>query len=228
MLFIISVFLWNGSENASAMNTGFSTENINFNVQQTFLSNINLHLITDEPKKSAITCFDVNDNELIAVGSEKSTKKTVSVYASDGTFKYGYTFNCSGEFGVEWDDNNIIIYFVRSDIAALFDETGTNLELKKIQDTTDNNSYWNHSVYSTQRSVNEKQYNMKNNMGLFNIFAPSYSQLIKTETDGNIVTIYDASSTHTAKFAIVLIAIIVLVALAISTIVFQALKLRKK
>ncbi len=228
ILFIISVFLWNGSESALAMNTGFSTDNMESNDQQLFLSNINLSLITEEPKKNGITCFDVNDNGLIVIGSEASTKKSVSVYASDGTFKYGYAFNCSGSFGVEWDDNNIIIYFVRSDVAALFDATGTNLELKKIQDTTDNNSYWNHSVYSTQRTVNGSQYSMRNNMGLFNIFTSSYSQLIKTDADGNQITIYDVSSAHTTKFVIIFIAVILFVVLIVSKLILQFIKLNKK
>ena len=225
---IIISFLWNGSGNVLAMNTGFSTENMAPNDQQIFLSNINLYLITEEPKKSTITCFDVNDNGLIVVGSEGSTKKSVSVYTSDGTFNYGYAFNCSGSFGVEWDDNNIIIYFVRSDVAALFDAAGTNLELKKIQDTTDNNSYWNHSVYSTQRTINEEQYSMRNNMGLLNIFASSYSQLIKTNSDGNTVIIYDASSEYTTRFVTIFIAVILFVAFIVLIIILQFKKLKKR
>ena len=225
---IIILFLWNGSGNVLAMNTGFSTENMAPNDQQIFLSNINLYLITEEPEKSTITCFDVNDNGLIVVGSEDSTKKSVSVYTSDGTFNYGYAFNCSGSFGVEWDDNNIIIYFVRSDVAALFDAAGTNLELKKIQDTTDNNSYWNHSVYSTQRTINEEQYSMRNNMGLLNIFASSYSQLIKTNSDGNTVIIYDVSSEYTTRFVTIFIAVILFVAFIVLIIILQFKKLKKR
>lgn len=210
------------------MNTGFSTDNMESNDKQTFLSNINLSLITEEPKKNAIRCFDVNDNGFIVIGSEDSTKKSVSVYAPDGTFKYGYAFNCSGSFGVEWDNNNIILYFVRSDVAALFDDEGKNIELKSIQDTTDNNSYWNNSVYSKQRTINGCQYTMRNNMGLFNTFSSSYSELIKTDASGNITTIYDVNSEYTTKFVITFIAVFLSAAIIISMLILKFIKLKKE
>lgn len=227
-LFIASVFLWSGCGKVSAMNTGFLTDNMEIDEQQVFLSNINLSLVSEEPKKNTIICFDVNDDGLIVIGTENLSCKLVSVYTSDGTFKYGYTFNCSGNFGVEWDNDNIIIYFVRSDVAASFNAEGINVELKKIQDTSDNNYYWNHSVYSTQKTVNEIMYTMKNNMGLFNIFASSYSQLIKTDADGNITTIYDVSNVHTTTLVIILATVILFIVLIVSVFILRFIKLKNR
>ena len=130
------------------------------------------------------------------------------MYDSEGVFQYGYEFECDGNFGLEWDDNNIIIYFVRSNVAALFDASGTNLELKIIQNTTNNNDYWNHFVEATKRTMNEEQYIMRNNMGLLNLFASSYSQLIRIDTDGNVISIYDVGHEYNIKFIIGLIAVI--------------------
>ena len=81
-LIIISVFIWNGSVNALAMNTGFSIEKVEHSEQENFLSNINLRLVTEEPEISSIECFDVNDNELVAVGSKNLSKRIVSIYAT--------------------------------------------------------------------------------------------------------------------------------------------------
>ena len=226
-LIIISVFIWNGSVNALAMNTGFSMEKMEHSEQENFLSNINLRLVTEEPEISSIECFDVNDNELVAVGSKNLSKRIVSVYAPDGTFKYGYAFECDGDFGIEWDDNNIIIYFVRSDVAALFDELGNNLEMQIIQDTMDNDSYWNHSVFSKQRTINGNKYTMRNN-GLLCFFSSSYSQLIKTDTQGNVKIIYDNSVAYTIEFIIKVIGVILFVALVVFIVVFQFFKRRKK
>ena len=226
-LIIISVFIWNGSVNALAMNTGFSMEKMEHSEQENFLSNINLRLVTEEPEISSIECFDVNDNELVAVGSKNLSKRIVSVYAPDGTFKYGYAFECDGDFGIEWDDNNIIIYFVRSDVAALFDELGNNLEMQIIQDTMDNDSYWNHSVFSKQRTINGNKYTMRNN-GLLCFFSSSYSQLIKTDTQGNVKIIYDNSVAYTIEFIIKIIGVILFVALVVIIVVFQFFKQRKK
>ena len=226
-LIIISVFIWNGSVNALAMNTGFSIENMEHSEQEKFLSNIDLRLVTEEPEISSIECFDVNHNELVAVGSKNLSKRIVSVYAPDGKFKYGYTFECDGDFGIEWDDNNIIIYFVRSDVAALFDEMGNNLEMQTIQDTMDNDSYWNHFVFSKQRTINGNKYTMRNN-GLLYFFSSSYSQLIKTDTQGNVKIIYDNSVAYTIEFIIKVIGVILFVALVVFIVVFQFFKQRKK
>lgn len=227
MLFIITIFLWNANESVFAMNTGLSTENMDPQDQQIFLSNINLSLIKIEPKQNSISCFDVNDNGLIAIGSANSTDKSVLVYAPDGTFQYGYTFDCSGEFRLEWDDDNIIIYWVRSDVAVLVDEEGKIIEIKEIQNTMENNSYWNHFVSVRQRTVNGSQYTMKNNMGPFNIFASSYSQLIRTDADGNITTIYDISREYTVKFIIASIVVILCVVFGVWVLVLQTIHLRK-
>lgn len=106
-LLIITVLLCGVAFNAFAMNTGFTTDDMELDEQQAFLSNINLSLVTEEPEKNAIDCFDVNDDGLIAIGSQNSTSKIISVYTSDGAFKYGYKFDCDGSFGVEWDNGNI-------------------------------------------------------------------------------------------------------------------------
>lgn len=189
----VLLLLLGGVLNVAAMDTGFTTYDMESDKKQIFLSNIDMTLITSEPEKNSIICFDVNDDGLIIIGSGKREEKLLSVYTSDGAFQYGYKFNCSGSFGVEWNGNNVIVYFVRSDVAALFDNTGNNLELKMIEDTIDNNSYWNHFVYSVERTVNKEQYVMKNDMGLLNFFATSYSQVVKTDEAGNTTTVYDVN-----------------------------------
>ena len=226
MLFLMSALLCKENGSALEMKIGFTTDNMDLEEQKRFLSNINLSLITEEPSKNAITCFDVNDSGLIAIGSKNSKTKLVLVYTTNGNFKYGYAFNCNGDFGVEWDGNNIIIYFVRSDVAALFDETGKSIDLKIIQDTIDNNCYWNHVVYSTKRTINGSQYIMRNNMGIFNIFAISYSQLIKTDSDAETI-IYDVSNAYSVKFIIIFITIILFVGFVVSMLILQFVKLRK-
>lgn len=227
-LLIITVLLCGVAFNAFAMNTGFTTDDMELDEQQAFLSNINLSLVTEEPEKNAIDCFDVNDDGLIAIGSQNSTGKIISVYTSDGAFKYGYKFDCDGSFGVEWDNGNIIIYFVRSDIAASFDSAGINSEMKIIQNTTENNSYWNHSVFSKQKTVNESQYTVKNDMGLLNVFAPSYSQLVKEDADGSVITIYDVGGGYATSVVIILIAVILFAVLVVSVLILRFKKAYKE
>ncbi len=41
-----------------------------------------MRLVTEEPEISSTECFDVNDNELVAVGLKNLSKRIVSVYAT--------------------------------------------------------------------------------------------------------------------------------------------------
>ena len=215
-------------ESAMALNTGFKTDCVDENDKQIFISNIDLSLIREEPEKNAITCFDISESGLIAVGTKNLNKKLVMVYTSDGHFEYGYEFNYSGSFGIEWDDDNIIIYFVRSDIAASFDKAGDNVELKKIQKTIENTSYWNNNVFCTQRTINNSLYYMNNENVLFSIAIPSYSQITKVDSNGNSEIIYTCGNNQVIKFVMVFIIIVVFVVLAIRIVFLQFIKLTKE
>lgn len=226
-LFIILMFIFSESIAAFAMDTGFSTDYITPEEKELLLSNINLSLIKEGPRRTSIICFDVNENESVAVGTEDANRKSVLVYTSNGIFKYGYTFDCSGSFGVEWDNEDIIIYFVRSSVAASFDKEGNNIEVKKIQDTADNNSYWNQNVYSSDRTVNGNKFTAKTNMGFLNTFTSSYSQIIRTDTDGNTTTVYDAGVEYTVKFIGIFIFVILFIVI-IAAIITVEIKKRNR
>ena len=77
-----------------------------------------------EPQKNPIECFSVNENGEIAIGCSDSEQKTVCIYADNGKFQYGYSFECSGSFGIEFENNNLNIYFVRSDVAIAVNQMG--------------------------------------------------------------------------------------------------------
>ncbi len=227
-LFIISLIICNGGINTSAMNTGFTTSEMNAKEQHIFLSNINLSPIYDEPQKGTITCFDVSKSGLIAIGFTSSENKHISVYDTTGKFQYGYIFNCNQSFGVQWDNANLIIYFVRSDVAASFSSDGANVELKKIEDTMDNNSYWNHFVFSKEKTIDGNKYVIKNSMGVLNIFSSSYSQLLKTDSNGNETVLYDVSTTQATKTIFIFIAVLIFVALVTAVIIWQFFRAKRK
>lgn len=224
----VSLIVFSGCINALAMNTGFSTEEMNSEEQHTFLSNINLTLISDEPQKSTFTCFDVSESGQVVIGFANAQKKYISVYDATGGFQYGYVFNCNQSFGVQWDSANLIIYFVRSDVAASFDSNGDNVELRTIEDTADNNSYWNRCVFSKEKMINTNRYTAKNNMGILNMFASSYSQLLKTDSNGNETIIYDAGTTQTAQTVLFIIAVLIFAAIVIALVIRQFLRAKRQ
>lgn len=226
----LAVFLivFCGCISALAMNTGFSTGEMNSEEQQTFLSNIDLTLMSEEPQKSAFTCFDVSKSGQVAIGFANAQNKYISVYDANGKFQYGYVFNCNQSFGVQWDSADLIIYFVRSDAAASFDSNGTNVELRTIEDTADNNSYWNRCVFSKEKTIDTNRYTAKNNMGILNIFASSYSQLLKTDSDGNETIIYDAGTTQMLQTVLFIIAVLIFAAIVTALVIRQFLRAKRQ
>ena len=210
----------------NAMNTGFQTESITNDNQETFTSYANFSLILEEPVKSGITCFDVNEKEILAVGQGSGEAKTVCIYSSDGIFMYGYTFQCTGNFAVEWDNDKLNIYFVRSDIIASLTEDGTIVDVKRVQDTIPNNSYRNDLLYTTRQVVGGNTYLIKNDMGILNVIATSYSQVVRIHSNGTTKIIYDINSTQLANTWTVLIVVFIFACSAIAIIAWRFIKPR--
>ena len=212
---LLSCVLFGIGVEVSAMNTGFLTEKLPENDVQMLLENVNIQMFTKEPEKNTIQCFDVDENGTIAVGCNNFNKKTVCLYSAEGCFQYGYTFMTDGSFGVELDNEILIIYFVRGDIAVAIGPNGQIESVRKIQTTTENNSYWNNSVYLKSRKSGNNEYTLKNDMGVFNIFASSYSKLIVTNVDGEEKILYDAGSVGFFRILVIFIAAVIFIAIVI-------------
>lgn len=209
---------------ATAISTGFSTEDLPLQDKNTFLANFNISLIEDEPTKRAIKCFDVNKNGLIAIGQKSLDNNILCVYSYDGIFQYGYQFNCSGNIGIEWDDDDINIYFARSDVIAKVNSMAKVVEISKVENTIDNNSYLNHFIYSTKRASGDIVYTLRNDMGLFNLFSSNYSQLIATNSMGEETVLYDVNSFQFAKMVLGFLGVLFFLFFSLLIILRQAIK----
>lgn len=191
---LLLVFLLSESVAVFAMNTGFSTVDLSTEDEKTFLKNMSVSVLEEEQQKWAIDCFDVAENGDIAIGCSNGNDKKVYIYSSEGIYKRGYSFDTMGSYGVELEDDILLIYFVRSNVAMALDPAGKIVELAEIENTIENNSYWNNTVNAHKRIVADKEYKVKNNLGIFNIFASSYSQLVVTDQTGAEKIIYDVSA----------------------------------
>ncbi len=218
ILLVAFLFLINSSWKCFAMNTGLTTVEMNNDSKQMFFSNTILSPIEDMPDNMTIDFFDVNESGQIAMILGEASTKYVAVYNSDGIFEYGFKFSDYGNVGVEWDREYLILYFVRSDVAAAFDNRGRCVELRMIENTTNNNSYWNHHISATTRTKNGSTYTIQNRMGLFNWFCTGYSQLVQTDNQGHERILYDVKSAHTTRIVVeifVIVSFVVIVFLAI-------------
>lgn len=229
-LFLLSIFMFVLMTNmmeVNAVNTGFKTNQLPSEEKNIFISNINILPIDEEPEKKPLTCFDVKSNQLIAIGQNTSDKKTICVYSNEGVFQYGYTFNCSGDFGIEWDEENLNIYFVRSSVIVSVTPRGEVVDAFGVQNTIENNSYVNHFIHSTKRTIDDAEYFIGNNLGILNLFAPSYSQIIVKDSIGTESVIYDVGSMQLTNMIITISMVSLFVLVAIAAITWQFIKLRR-
>lgn len=226
LLFIYVFILLIGLTEVNAMNTGFSIEEMTENEKNSFISNIEITILTEAPTPKGISCFDVNKEEKIAIGQTSGHRKEVCIYDCSGTFLYGYAFKCSQSFAIEWDSEYVNIFFVRSDIIISLDSSGNILDAKHTQDTSNNNRYRNYLLYSTHRKIGDNEYFVKNDMGIFNWIATSYSQLVIKDVNGKESIIYDVTSAQFAKMMSVFGLVLIFLIVAIIVLVRQFIKLR--
>lgn len=216
-LLLFVVFLYIGTD-VSAMNTGFSTQEMSEEEQNYFLSDNRFSLINIEPELVSIDCFDVREDGMLAIGSSNHSEKYVVVIDQNSNFLYGYSFNADGSFQIQWDGPNIIIYYVRGGIAALYDKDGNCVELKKIEETVENNDYWNHTIENTTRIIGNDIYQIKSDIPI----SFSYSKLTKADSTGTEYTIYDVGSIHTVRVIAITIAVLSFIAIVVVVIVKSA------
>ena len=226
ILFSVVFLILSNGTTANAMQTGFETSELSSKEKNNFISNIDFSLILDEPDKKGVICFDVNDQGMIAVGQNDFERKNICVYTSEGEFMYGYTFNCEQNFGLEFDGSNVNVCFVRSDVVVSLDTEGNILDVKKIQDSIDNSSYRTALLYSTTRTVGDTTYLIRNDMGILNWIAISFSQIVIVDATGAETVIYDVNSMQLTKMIVAISLICVLVFFAVAVIIRQFIKLR--
>ncbi len=210
------IIIQNGMISASALNTGFSVADMSKEEQEKIEGNMQLKLITSEPTKYPVACFDVREDGMLVIGSDSGIdKKTICVY-NQGEFQYGYTFTSAGDFYVEWDGDLINLCTVRSGLVISIDANGQILQMSEIEDTYANTLYW-YDVGANEKSVQGQTYAIQNDLGILNLFAINYSQLTSTNADGQTTVLYDA---RTIVFVQSLIVTALTLILVVATVIF--------
>ena len=229
LLILLFGILCGSKTSVYAMETqGFEMKEMSINDIELFLGNVNLLLLNTEPSKKPIKCFDVNEQGIMAIGTEDGNEKTIAIYSDAGIFQYGYRFHTDGSFGVELSNEELSIYFVRSDVAVSINLLGEIQYVSRICDTSKNNTYWNRYVRATSRNVGEYQYVLKNDIGILGIFASTYSQLYRTDNLGNEQLIYNANSIQFFHILIIFLGILVFASIVLIVIIKEFKKLQRK
>lgn len=214
VLFILtaSMFVFFESSGVTAMNdTGLITHELSEEFQNNVFNNLELVTIKEEPVKRAFVCFDIADNGNIAIGSKVPLKgRIVCIYDPFGVFLYGFKFNSYGDFGIEFDDDALNIYLVRSDLVVKINTDGDLIEVSELSNTRDSEAYLQSEVFSTKKVNKDTEYLMKNDKGFFNLFSSDYSQLQITK-EGDVSILYDVNSKQLVLDLLVFVLILCIV-----------------
>lgn len=175
---------------AVALNTGFSTEEMSEADANHAIAVTSLSLLTEEPQLLYMTGFDVNETKIAIEQNGYDTQKTISVYSHDGQFLYGYAFESMGSYGVEWDGDNLNIYFVRGGLIISVDPTGKIIDVKDVPDTSENDAYYRNSMELTERTVNGTTYTIRKDKAL----TAFYSSLEATDQNGETRILFESET----------------------------------
>ena len=217
----ITVLFINSNISASATNTVFTTEAMSDDDISNFLSYADICMLSYEPEKDSIECFAVNENNIIALGFSDDNDKTICVYTSEGIFVYGCKFKCMGSFCLDWDENNIIVYTVRGDKGFVLTEEGDVTDVFSIQNTSENHRHWNNYITLSECTVGDNEYSLRNDMGILNFMASSYSQLVLTRSDGSETIIYDTNQKQILIFIVRILIPLFLFSIVLLSIIFS-------
>ena len=229
MAFLLVWFV-NGSQ-VCAMSTGYTSETLPKDKQEELAVLYDVRLLTDEPKKEAIECFDVNERGFIAIGFSKASQsgsRTIAIYSDKGVFQYGYQFEAMGAFYVEWVSDNLVIHIMRGEKAITVNSIGEVEEIRTVLDTPESGRFQRKVLQATQKRINNGTYYMKNDMGILNLFAWNYSQLWHATADNNEVLLYDVNEDQFLKYIVGGIGICIFAGMLFLVVGREFVKLRKK
>lgn len=167
-----------------------------------FLQNVGLRVIHLEPESHPIKCFDVNVGGMIALGFDNANM--ICVYSPEGEYLYGYSFDCSGDYSLIWDEENVCIYFVRSDVLITFNSEGNCVNFRKIAETSDNYRYIRNTFAQSRKQLGSVTYWLEKDIPIAN----GYARLVAAEANGAPQILYDATAAHNAATILTIVLVV--------------------
>jgi hypothetical protein len=175
---------------------------------------------------SPIINFDVSESGLIVLALEGDK---VLVLDSSGNPIQSFTFDLEGSYGVGWNKENILLYNNRSDIFIEFSLDGEFIDMIKPDPKS-----WKSSAFISDwqdiRSItfDGNTYTIENRAGIFNLLtAQRYAKLIKTDSNGNEVVLYDATYQLWTSIILTIVSIYAIIGL-VFFLIYIDYKRRKK
>ena len=147
-----------------------------------------IHKLEDVIINSTIEQFDVDSHgSICCVSAKASEQKMVWIIEANSTVRT-YTLNSQESIEVCWLNDNILIFFLRSNYAVSYDLEGNITGAYETSDAT--RSYRHEHIKTTSKAMNRSTYYLERTAGEL-LFLGGYGRLLKKDEAGNITTIYD-------------------------------------
>ena len=227
VLLLIILIIFSVTVPVYAMDIGFSTEEVSQDAAESFIKNIGITKLTDEPPTRPIKRFAVRSDGTFALCYQDGNEKTIVIYDKNGVFQYGFSCVVPGSIAIEWEQDNLVIAAVRDDLAVSVTSQGEIAEVYKIPQTPENNSHWQTLLYQTECTVGDSQYALKNHFGVLSSLLTSYSKLTVVDESGTETVLYSTGKGSEIGTLIVIVSIVLLCVIAIIGIVCRTIKNRE-
>ncbi len=227
---LISLLLFLGGQIVQASTAyGFETTSLSEEEIESRWKYIHFVSVADgislEHIKEPIVCFDVSKDSMILLGFDENT---VAITDKNGKMLQCFKFANNGSFYVQWQDEHILLFLVRGALIVEISQEGQLINMVATDDhSIENNSLWNAVRGKNNIRVDDASYCLRNQMGIFNYMASTYSQLVCTDSDGNEAVLFDVNEAQLAKNIVVTIGLFLFIAIVITEIFRQFSKTKK-
>lgn len=156
------------------------------------VESINLEIIDDSNPMHSITCFDVSQKGNVALGSGSGNNCRIYVYDQNGVFQFGYKFYSDGDYGIEFQEECVGIYFIRGNIIAIYDVAGACIDIQKVSNSKQNIIYAKELLNRNYKKVSGTEYALERDIDI----GDSYSRFVITDECGKKTVLVDTSGEH--------------------------------
>ncbi len=147
----------------------------------------------DEPVViSGFADFDVNQKGQYALAYDGIVKDRVLVYDAEGNWLWGFTFYNDGALYVRWNEDNILVYFVRSDVIVEVDKNGNCIGMWYVLDTPERYRYVDEIFDAKECTVNGDTYRAEHWLFTHELIRwGKYPRLVKITPEGEKTVLFD-------------------------------------
>lgn len=191
-ILLIYIFIYfacniiNSSANASSYKL-ISTSPIGKEETTNIITSIDFRKENSEKIFSSISCFAIND-ESIALGFNDGDRKYINIYDDYCNYEYSYSFDNYGSFGIDFQNDTLLVYLLRENIVISINKDITTIEVKSVEENDEYQEYLDKFVCSKVKVCNGNKYYLSTGDLLF---SPSYTQLVKVDENNNKEILFD-------------------------------------